>query len=141
MKTKTLSAALFALALAAGCNSMRITQTNAFVNDDGEFITVEYGILEKDHVSKFVSPYNKKEMDFKSKLAVNVTLPSGETVRAYQCMNLMKSGTLYKTENSKWLYHANGTSCRVYLINEDGSDYYDVFSGILSEGPKRSGAE
>jgi hypothetical protein len=29
----------------------------------------------------------------------------------------------------------------VYLINEDGSDYYDVFSGILSEGPKRSGAE
>ena len=139
MKTKKILLPLLALALAAGCNSMRVTQTNSFVNEVGDLITVEYGVLEKDHVSTFLSPYSKKEQEFKSKLAVNVTLPSGETVRAYQCMNLMKSGTLYKTENSKWLYHANGTSCRVYLINEDGSDYYDVFSGILSEGPKRSG--
>jgi hypothetical protein len=122
---------------------MRVTQTNTFADDSGNVIFVEYGVLEKDHVSTFVSPYNQKEQTFKSKLAVNVTLPkpSEEVFRAYQCMNLMRSGTLYKTEDGKWLYHANGTTCSIYLVNEDRSDYYVVFSGILSDRTKKSGRE
>ena len=139
MKRSSTLAVLLALAAAAGCNSMRVTQTNAFADENGDVISVEYGVLEKDHVTTFVSPYNKKEQEFKSKLAVNLTLPSGETVRAYQCMNMMRTGTLYKTDDGKWLYLANGTTCRIYLVNEDATDYYEVFSGILDNPSKRGG--
>ena len=105
-----------------------------FIDEDGNLIIVRYGQLAKPHKTQFVSPVNGKTLDMQSKLAVKVTLPDGGNFTGYQCMNMLRTGTMYKSSNEKWLFHANGTSCSVYLINETGNDYLLVFNGILSEG-------
>lgn len=134
MKMKLMmTSALFAVLL-AGCNSFRVQQTNSFIDEDGNLISVKYGQLAKPHKTQFVSPVNGKTLDMQSKHAVKVTLPDGGSFTGYQCMNMLRTGTMYKSSNEKWLYHANGTSCSVYLINEQGDDYLLVFNGILSEG-------
>lgn len=133
MKMRILAFAALMTAL-AGCNSFKVMQTNSFIDEDGNLITVKYGQLAKDHKTQFVSPVNGKTLDMSSKLAVDVTLPDGGTFMGYQCMNMLRTGTMYKSSNAKWLFHANGTSCSVYLINEQGDDYLLVFNGILSEG-------
>ena len=124
----------FILLALVGCNTFTPTQTSGFLDDDGNYISVKYGKLKEPYRTEFVSPYNGKALEMKSKLAVEVTLPSGEVFRGYQCMNLLRTGTMYKSVNGKWLYHANGTSCSVYLINDAGNDYLHVFNGTLSEG-------
>ena len=83
---------------------------------------------------------NGKVMTMKSKLAVKVTLPDGTDFVAWECMNTLPSGTMYRSDNERWMYHANGISCRVFesAINPEGkSDYLLVFEGIICEGPKK----
>lgn len=133
MKMRILAFAALMTAL-AGCNSFKVMQTNSFIDEDGNLITVKYGQLAKDHKTQFVSPVNGKTLDMSSKLAVDVTLPDGGTFMGYQCMNMLRTGTMYKSSNEKWLFHANGTSCSVYLRDESINDYRLVFNGILSEG-------
>lgn len=131
------AAAVLAAVLLAGCNSFTVSQTNMFADEYGNTVTVSYGQLEKERKTEFVSPVNGKKLDMKSRLAVDVKLPSGEIIRAYQCMNMLPSGTMYKTGDGKWMFHANGTSCSVYLIDETGDDYLHVFRGLLSENGGR----
>jgi hypothetical protein len=133
MKMKLIAIAAMFVAL-TGCNSFKVQQTNRFIDEDGNLISVQYGLLAKPHKTQFVSPVNGKTLDMESKLAVKVTLPDGGRFAGYQCMNMLRTGTMYKSSNEKWLFHANGTSCSVYLINEMGNDYLLVFNGILSEG-------
>jgi hypothetical protein len=133
MKIKLIAlVALFAAF--AGCNSFKVMQTNSFIDEYGNVITVRYGQLMKEHKTQFVSPVNGKTLDMSSKLAVKVILPDGESFTGYQCMNMHRSGTMYKSSDSKWLFHANGIASSIYLINEQGNDYILVFDGVLSEG-------
>ena len=127
---------LFALAalLLQGCQSYEIVQTNVFANDDGQVVTVDYGRSEKDHVNTFKAPTNGKIMEFKSKLMVRVTLPDGDSFKAWQCMNFLSMGTLYKTDNEEWMLLANGFTSLVYQRDEkDETRYREVFRGVLCD--------
>ena len=125
--------ALFAL---AGCQSYEIVQRNVFSDEDGNLVAGDYGRSEKDHVNTFVGPTTGKEMEFKSKLVVRAELPDGETFTAWQCMNFMRRGTMYKTDNGRWMLLANGFSCVVYRqTEEDPDNYREVYRGVLCETP------
>ena len=132
---------LAAAAFLAGCSSFKVGQINRFLSDDGEFITVEYGSGDDVHKSTFISPANGKEMTFESKLRVRVEMSDGERFMAYQCMNFLRSGTMYKSSDEKWMYHANGFTCSVYLRDEEKLDtvgrplYRNVYNGVVSQAP------
>ena len=128
-----------ALAL-AGCQSYEIVQRNVFADEDGNLVAVDYGRSEKDHVNTFVAPLTGKEMEFKSRLVVRVELPDGEVFTAWQCMNFMRRGTMYKTDDGRWMLLANGFSCVVYLQSEENADnYQEVYRGVLCETPDIGG--
>jgi hypothetical protein len=73
-------------------------------------------------------------MEFRSKLLVNVVLPDGDGFTAWQCMNFMRNGTMYKTDNEKYMFLAGGFSCIVYARESDGS-YSEMYRGVLCESP------
>ena len=128
-------AAAAALAL-AGCQSYEIVQRNVFSDEDGNLVAVDYGRSEKAHVNTFVAPMTGKEMEFKSKLVVRAELPDGETFTAWQCMNFMRRGTMYKTDNGRWMLLADGFSCVVFRQAEDDPDNYrEVYRGVLCDTP------
>lgn len=128
--------AVFACALFAGCQSYDIVQRNVFSDEDGNIVTVDYGRSETYHVNTFVAPLTGKEMEFRSKLVVRAELPDGSSFTAWQCMNFLRRGTMYKTDNGKWMLLANGFSCSVYLKDgESGEGYREVYRGVLCDTP------
>ena len=118
----------------AGCQGYTIVQRNVFADDDGNIVSVEYGRSESDHVNVFKSPVTGKEMEFKSKLVVLATLPDGDTFKAWQCMNFLPRGTMYRTDDDEWMLLANGFSCTIYHQSEkDETQYAEVYRGVLCE--------
>ena len=79
----------------------------------------------------------------KTKLAVRVTLPDGDDFLAWECMNTLSVGTMYRSDNERWMYHANGISCRVFHKAANPAtgeeDYLVIFEGVICEGPKNDG--
>ncbi len=128
---------MFAIMALAGCQSYRIVQKNVFSDEDGYLVTVNYGIAEREHVNTFVSPMTGKEMDFKSKLVVEVDLPDGDSFRAWQCMNYQTRGTMYRTDNGRWQILVNGFTCFVYRQSkENPAAYAPVYRGVLCDTPQ-----
>ena len=126
-----LSALLF-----GGCQSYDIVQRNIFVDEDGNVVTVDYGRSDKEHVNYFISPMTKKEMEFKSKLVLRVQLPDGSKETAWQCMNFLGSGTMYKTDNEEWMFLANGFVFTVFKQHPKVEDQYEIFfRGVLCDSP------
>ena len=122
--------------LFSGCQSYRLVQRNVFADDDGHVIVVDYGRSEKEHVNTFVSPVTGKEMEFRSKLVVEVQLPDGDTFKAWQCMNFLQYGTMYRSDSDEWMLLANGFTCLVYRqTDEDETRYLEVFRGVLCDSP------
>ncbi len=120
----------------AGCQSYRIVQKNVFSDEDGYLVTVNYGVAAREHVNTFVSPMTGKEMDFKSKLVVEVDLPDGDSFKAWQCMNFQARGTMYRTDNGRWQILVNGFTCIVYRQSEENPDAYQpVYRGVLCDTP------
>lgn len=129
-------AAALAVAAAAGCQSYDVVQRNVFSDEDGNLVTVDYGRSEKDHVNTFVAPLTGKEMEFRSKLVVRAELPDGTGFTAWQCMNFLRRGTMYKTDNDRWMLLADGFSCVVFRQVEDSpADYREVYRGVLCDTP------
>ncbi len=136
-------AALVAALAVAGCTSFRPLQSSLFTDEQGNVVAVDYGRDAKERESKFTAP-NGKVMTMKSRLKVRVTLPDGTDFIAWECMNPLRSGTMYRTSDEKWMYHANGISCTVFResVNPRGErDYLVVFEGIICQGPKKDGAD
>ena len=127
--------AALALAAAAGCRGFDIAQTCIFADEDGNVVTVGYGSAEKPHTNTYVNPFTKQEMEFKSNLGVEVELPDGDSFVAWRCMNFERSGTMYRTDNGRWMFHANGFTSSIYERRPDGG-YNQVFNGVLCEAPK-----
>ena len=120
--------------LMAGCQSYTIVQRNVFVDDRGNAVAVEYGRSESEHVNTFRSPVTGEEMEFKSKLVVLAELPGGDSFKAWQCMNFLPYGTMYKTDNERWMLLANGFSCTIYRQSEsDETQYREVYRGVLCD--------
>lgn len=133
---KKLLAAVFGLScLLTGCSSFHLTQSARFVDDDGRFVAVDYGVGDEDHVTTFVSPVNGKEIELKSKLRVRVRLYDGTSFTAYQCMNMLQSGTMYKTDDNEWMFLANGFTCIVFAYEKSRHDHRVVFQGTLAQSP------
>ena len=136
----SLVAAMFVLLV--GCTSFKPQQACMFTDSEGDIVSVEYGQSKKDHVSKFTAP-NGKVMDMKTRLAVRVTLPDGDEFIAWECMNMLPVGTMYRSDDENWMYHANGISCRVFhkAVNPTTGqgDYLEIFEGVICEGPKGGG--
>ena len=128
------AAAVVAFAL-AGCTSFHQTQVVKFVDDDGRFAEVAYGYGDKDHVTTWTSPINGKEIELKSKLRVKVRMDDGPSFTAFQCMNSLGSGTMYKTDNDRWMFLANGFTCAVFELEDGSEDYKAVFQGVLCQPP------
>ena len=127
-------AAIFALL--AGCTSFTPLQSSLFTDEDGNIVAVDYGRDMKEHESTFVAP-NGKEMTMRSHLKVKVTLPDGDSFLAWECMNPLQTGTMYRTNNGEWMFYANGITCAVFLRTEDKSDYLEVYNGVICQGPKK----
>lgn len=125
-----------AAALLVGCSSFHQTQIVKFVDDDGRFVDVVYGYGDEDHVTKWVSPVNGKTIELKSKLRVKVKMEDGPSFKAFQCMNTLGSGTMYKTDNDRWMYLANGFTCAVFEWDDVRKDYRYVFQGVLCQTPE-----
>ena len=134
---KSVLAISAALILLSGCLSYDIVQTNMFSDEDGNIVQVDYGHSERDHVHVFRSPVNGQEMEFKSKLLVRVHLPDGDAFKAWQCMNFVNMGTMYKTDDAEWMFLANGFTCIVYAQDEnDPIRYNEVYKGVICDAPK-----
>ena len=128
--SRLLAAAI--LTVMTGCQSYTIVQRNVFSDDDGNIVSVEYGHSESDHVYTFVSPLTGEEMEFRSKLMVVAELPDGEEIKAWECMNFLPPGTMYKTEDDEWMLRVNIFSCIVYQqTKDDKTKYLEVYRGIL----------
>ena len=91
----------------SGCQSYDIVQSNIFSNDDGYAVRIDYGRSGSDHVNTFENPATGKETEFRSRLVVKVHLPDGDVFTAWQCMNFLRSGTMYKTDDGAWLVLVN----------------------------------
>ena len=133
---------LLTTALLQGCQSYTVVQRNVFVDDRGNAVSVEYGRSESDHVNTYKSPVNGEKLEFKSKLVVLAELPDGDGFKAWQCMNYLPYGTMYKSDNEEWMLHANGFSCTIYRqTEEDETKYLEVFRGVLCDIDKDVKAE
>ena len=112
----TLRAAAFALAAAlTGCASFERSQTDAFVDDQGYMIKVEYGTRSKDHIFMVPSPGNGKLVEYRSKLMVRVTLPDGERFSAYRTLNSMPLRSVRLS--TRWLRNSRiSTTYRLFIL-------------------------
>ena len=133
MNMKTALKLFFASALAAlsGCASFEAQQTMLFVDDDGRALQAEYARSEKYHTGSFIAPLTGEEMEFRTKLRVRVTLPDGTRFRAWQTMNMLPQGTMYRSDDERWMYHALGVVATVYERTEDKKDYKVVYEGVM----------
>jgi len=128
---------IIAALLLSGCQSYEIVQTNIFADDAGNVVRVDYGRSDSDHTNTFKAP-NGKELEFKSRLVVDVTLPDGDDFTAWQCMNMSGRGSLYRTDDEEWMCHMTGFACFLYRrVEQNGkSAYREMFRGICCETPK-----
>jgi len=126
----------FVTAVLAGCASFHETQMVQFVDDDGRFLSVVYGYGDEDHATKWTSPINGNVVELKSKLRVKVRMEGGPRFTAYQCMNTLGSGTMYKTDNGRWMFLANGFTCAMFEWDPRQQDYRYMFEGVLCQTPK-----
>ncbi len=127
-RMKALSISIACAALLAGCTSFEPLRSNRFVDDNSNYLHVDYGRDTKDHESVAVLA-NGVRWPFKSKNMVRVELPDGTSFVAYQ--NLAPAGNLYKTENEKWEFFESGAGCIVAELAKDRSGYIPRFRGTL----------
>ena len=130
-------AAAFSLLLFVGCTSFNLKQTVRFINEDGDIIVVDYGDGDSEYVTKFTVPKTGKQMEFRSKNRVFVTMPDGNEFYAFECVNELRTGTMYQSSGEDWYYHANGFTCTVYRRVDKTRDFMPVFNGVVCQTPER----
>ena len=130
--------AFLAIVSVCGCQSYEIRQTCIYSDDAGRVGSVDDCKAHEPHISSFVNPATGKEVDFESRLLVNVERDWDEPFTAWQSMNLNKmGGALYKSNNGRWMLHAMGYICFISELRGDGQ-YHISFRGVLCESPKRA---
>ena len=141
------STAIFAAAAAlacAGCATFRGTQKDAFIDDEGNILRVEYGVSSREYTYKLVSPMNGAEIDGHDVKMVRVLTPEPENDKLtfYICQNPSPKGTMYETKDKKWKFLTVGIWCALYLWDPEEGQYLLVFEGdsnpaILEEDKAR----
>lgn len=130
MKKLKVIFSLGVLLVLAGCATWTFTvlRTQKFVDDDNNYLLVDYGQDEKNHESTFQIS-NGARLPFRSKLKVRVEMPSGKRFVAYRRMSA--SGNLYKTDDEQWEYFEEGVACVVAEMAPDRKGYLRRFQGVL----------
>lgn len=118
-----------------GCQSYVIVQSNIFSDDDGNVVRVDYGRSDEKHENYYENPTNGQKEKYLSNLVIDVYLPDGDSLTAWECMNFTSEGTMYKTDNDRWMIQVTGFSCRVYRM-ANRNLYREVYRGILCDSPK-----
>ena len=131
MKKVLFPLAAAALAALAGCVSYETRQSAYFLSEDGELAYVEFQHGDGEHVNYYYTGETRRE--FKSKLRVRVEFGK-EKFTAYQCLNVLPSGTMYRSDDEEWLYHAHGAIGTIY--RQIPGDYREVFQGVMQLTPK-----
>ncbi len=132
MQRITLVFAVLAAVL-AGCVSFTTNQSFLFTDEDGNLIRVDYGSSKRAHTSNFTAP-NGKVFASSTSTGVRVTLPDGERFVAWNCLNPLTQGAMYRSDDEEWMYLANGATCTVFqkAVNPEGKDdYLIIFEGIV----------
>lgn len=121
---------LSALMFAAGCATWTFTplRTQRFVDDNNNYVLVDYGRDEKGHTSYFRLSYGG-QFPFKTKDKVRVELPDGRRFVAWKHMSVR--GNLYKTDDAQWEFFEEGVACVVAELAPDKRGYLRRFSGVL----------
>ena len=132
---------LLAAAALVGCAGFRETAKSSFIDDEGNFLVARYGELTREYSYDIVSPVNGARLTNKDKRIVKVQLPNGEWKDFYYCMQDVPQGTMYTTRDGQWKYWTTGLMSRLYLIDEQRTDYLLVFEGNCYDptGDGRSG--
>ncbi|MGN0853747.1 MAG: hypothetical protein ACI4Q3_10295 [Kiritimatiellia bacterium] len=130
MKRIGFLSALGALLVVSGCAtwSFTVLRTQKFVDDNNNYVLVDYGRDEKGHESTFRIS-NGARLPFRSKMKVRVELPDGKRFVAYQHMSA--TGNLYKTDDGQWEYFEEGVACVVAEMAPDRKGYLCRFQGVL----------
>ena len=115
-------------ALLAGCATWTFepTRSSKFVNEQNEYILVDYGIEE--HESTFIGPGGVR-MPFRSKLKVRITMPDGTRFVAYQ--NMSTEGRLYVSDNERWRFLERGVAAYVAERAPDKNGFLLRYQGTL----------
>lgn len=138
MKLRRLSAfplcLLMSALLTSGCASFQKTQTDAFIDGNGNILQVQYGVRTKPYSYRMVSPMNGKEFEGRDTKMVRIKTPANQILTGYICQNNSPKGTMYSTKDNKWRYLTVGLMSRLYLWFPEESDYLLVFEGTISPG-------
>lgn len=121
-----------ALAALAGCATFVHVQTDAFVNDDGEALVVEYGTRSRPYTYDIVSPVNGNTLECRDDKMVKLELPDGSSYTCYICQNPVPKGTMYSTKDGEIKFLTIGLESRVYRFVPERNDYMEIFSGSLA---------
>lgn len=130
MKRILFLAAAMVVVLACGCATWNFTPSRSakFVDVDNVYIHVDYAIDKHPHVSRFITSTGL-EMEFKSGEKVRVTAPDGSRFVAYRHMS--SQGRLFVTDDGKWEYFEEATSCILARLAPDGNGYIKIFEGVV----------
>ncbi len=122
---------ILAAVLLAGCASFRPMQKDAFVDEEGNILVVEYGVSSRPYTYTMVSPMNGAELECTDTKMVRLTLPDGKRLVCYICQNVSPKGTMYETRDKKWKYLTIGLASRIYLHEPAINDYRLVYEGNI----------
>lgn len=116
------------LLLAGGCATWRFDAKRSaeFVNEEGVKIVVDYGSERRE--SECVAP-NGIHLKFVGNLKVRVSIPDGPRFVAYQTMS--EAGVLYESDDGRWRYFEQGTSCALAERISDERGFALRFEGVL----------
>ncbi len=122
---------LLTAALFTGCTTFRPAQKDAFIDDDGNILVVEYGEASKPYTYTMVSPMNGVEVECTDRKMVRLDLPDGKRLVCYICQNAFRQGTMYQTRDKKWKYLTIGLACRLFRYDPAKNDYLLVYEGNI----------
>jgi len=121
-----------AIAVLQGCATFRRAHADAFVDDNGRVLTVEFGTRSRPYTYHIVSPMNGNKLECRDDKMVKIALPGGERYTCYICQNSIPKGTMYSTEDGDIKFLTIGLESRVYRNVPERNDYIEIFAGRLS---------
>ena len=121
-----------AIAALQGCATFNRASVNAFVDDNGRVLMVEYGTRSRPYTYYIVSPVNGNRLECHDDKMVKLEMPDGSRYVCYICQNEIPKGTMYSTRDNEIRYLTIGFQSRVYKYVPERNDYLEIFDGQLS---------
>ena len=129
---KRILALAAAIAALQGCATFNRANVNAFVDDNGRVLMVEYGTRSRPYTYYIVSPMNGNRLECQDDKMVKLEMPDGSRHVCYICQNEIPKGTMYSTRDKEIRFLTIGLQSRVYKFVPERNDYLEIFDGQLS---------